>query len=430
MPGCGSFAVCPLMQCRATRAAGKLKRQRISKQGRLPVRSGRRGSRRAPPVLSHDLFRVFADSLKNCAIYTMDPRGRITSWNEGAERLKGYAAGKIIGRNYSCFFTPGDRRAGKPAKLLKLAAQRGRIEEESLRVRKDGSHIWAGAVLIAIKDARGRLLGFARVTRDITDRMQTEEQLRRANAELAAEIRKRHASEREVQRSALSLRELSLRLMRAQDEERRRIGRELHDSVGQYLSMLKMRLELLDLSTQRSPSQMAMEIGRCVRLAEDALKEVRTVSHLLYPPTLEEMGLKSAFPWYLDGFSRRSDIQTTLEMDADFPRLPSEVEVALFRVLQEGLNNVHRHSGSDRAFIRLYVRGRRVTLEIRDVGKGIPAGLLEESSKDWMGAQGMGLRGMRERMRQLGGDLNVTSDRRGTEIRATIPLELSAAASG
>ncbi len=138
--------------------------------------------------------------------------------------------------------------------------------------------------------------------------------------------------------------------MRAQDEERRRIGRELHDSVGQYLSMLKMHLESLDLSPQRSFGQLSAQIGQCVRLADDSLKEVRTVSHLLYPPTLEEMGLKSAFPWYLEGFSRRSDIRTSLEMDADFPRMPSDVEMALFRVLQEALTNVHRHSGSDKGF--------------------------------------------------------------------------------
>jgi len=413
----------------ALRATSNLKRKRsISKRRPTPVRSEhRQSSRAAPQLLPDELFRVFVDSVKNCAIYTVDPRGRITSWNEGAERMKGYAAQEIIGRNYSCFFTPEDQRAGRPARLLKLAAQKGRIEEGSLRVRKDGSKFWAGIVLTAIKDSKGRLLGFVKVTRDVSPRTKRQEGLRRANAELATEVRRRQASEREVERSERSLRELSLRLIRAQDEERRRIGRELHDSVGQYLSMLKMHLESLDLSSRLSPSQMAAEIGLCVALADDSLKEVRTVSHLLYPPTLDEMGLKSAFPWFLDGFSRRSGIETTLELDADFSRLPSEVEVALFRVLQEALNNVHRHSGSNKAFIRLHVHRHRVTLEVRDFGKGIPAGLLEDSSKD---SQGVGLRGMRERMRQLGGDLAVASSKRGTEIRASLPLDLAAAASG
>lgn len=394
----------------------------------MPLRSKSRHSRPAAPrLVSDELFRVFVDSVENCALYTVDPRGRITSWNQGAQRMKGYTAREIVGRNYSCFFTPQDQQAGKPAKFLRLAAQKGRMEEESLRVRKDGSQFWAGTVLTAIKDSTGRLLGFAKVTRDITARMTGQEDLQRANTELAAEVHKRQASEREVESSAASLRELSLRLMQAQDEERRRIGRELHDSVGQYLSMLKMHLESLDLSSQRSPSQMAVEIGRCVRLADDALREVRTVSHLLYPPTLDDMGLKSAFPWFLNGFSRRSDIEASLEMDANFPRLPSDVEVALFRVLQEALNNVHRHSGSNRAFIRLYVDGQHVNLHVRDFGKGIPAGLLDDSSKD---PQGVGLRGMRERMRQLGGDLEVASSKHGTEVRASVPLESAAAASG
>jgi PAS domain S-box-containing protein len=408
-----------------------LKREHISKQRRVPMRSKRSASRRAAPrALSDELFRVFVDSVENCAIYTMDPRGRIASWNQGAERLKGYTAREIIGRNYSCFFTQEDQQAGKPAKFLRLAAQRGRAEEESLRVRKDGSQFWAGTVLTAIKDSTGRLLGFAKVTRDVTARIHADEDLRHANAELAAEIRRRHVSERELERSSVSLRELSHRLLRAQDEERRRIGRELHDSLGQYLSMLKMHLESLDLSPQRSPGQVAAQVARCVRLAEDSLKEVRTVSHLLYPPTLEEMGLKSAFPWYLDGFSRRSDIQTTLEMDNDFPRLSTDLEVALFRVLQEGLNNVHRHSGSSKAFIRLYVRRERVNLEIRDQGKGISPVVLDDWLKDASGSQGVGLRSMHERMRQLGGDLALTSGHHGTEIRATVPLELAVAASG
>lgn len=381
-------------------------------------------------MLSDELFRVFVDGVRNFAIYTMDPRGRITSWNEGAARMKGYSAADVIGRNYSCFFTQEDQRAGKPEKLLKLAAQQGRVEEESRRVRKDGSEYWAGTVLTSIKDAKGRLLGFAKVTRDITARVQAQQELQRANAALAAEIRKREESESEVTRSEQSLRELSLRLMRAQDEERRRIGRELHDSLGQYLSMLKMHLESLDFSPRRNRSQLTAEVARCVRLADDAVKEVRTVSHLLYPPTLEDMGLRSAFPWYLDGFSRRSGIRTTLELDADFPRLSSDIEMALFRVLQECLNNVHRHSGSNQAFIRLYLQDGRVHLQIRDAGRGIPAELLEETSKDFLGSQGVGLRGMRERVRQLGGDLNIESGVRGTAVHASVPAEVRAMAAG
>jgi len=344
------------------------------------------------------------------------------------ERLQGYAASEIVGQHYSCFFTPEDQRAEKPQKTLKNAGQSGSSDDEGWLVRKDGSRFWACSSLTAIRDSN-KLVGFAKVIQDLSERVHARDALHSANAQLAREIRKRHTSERQLAGSQHSLREVSLRLLRAQDEERRRIGRELHDTVGQYLAILKMHLESIDLAPGKSASHMAAQVAQCARLADDALREVRTVSHLMYPPTLEDMGLKSAVPWYLDGFPRRSEIRTTLEIDADFPRLETDVEVALFRVLQESLNNVHRHSGSDRALIRLYVRPGRVTLEIRDAGKGIPAELLEETSKDWLGAQGVGLRGMRERMRQLGGDLQIVSDKCGTQVRAIVPVGSAAAAS-
>jgi signal transduction histidine kinase len=141
----------------------------------------------------------------------------------------------------------------------------------------------------------------------------------------------------------------------------------------------------------------------------------------LYPPMLEEMGLKSAIPWYLDGFSKRSNIVTSFEIDPDFGRLPAEVELALFRILQESLTNVHRHSGSSTATIRLSRQGGTAWLEVEDMGKGIPPMLLEQSGEDWMGSLGVGLRGMNERMRQLGGKLEVYSREGGTVVVASVP---------
>lgn len=379
--------------------------------------------------LPDKIFRLFVDSVEDWAIYTLDAKGCVTSWNQGAERLKGYTASEIIGQNYSKFFTPEDRRKNKPGKSLATATRNGRLEDETWLVRRDGSRFWASTVLTAIKDPKGRLIGFAKVTRDTTNLMRAQQELQRANATLTAEIRKRETSERGLAVSEQSLRELSLRLLRTQDEERRRIGRELHDGVGQYLAMLKMHLESMDLSPKRSQGQLTAQIGQCAQMAEDALREVRTVSHLLHPPTLENAGLKSAIPSYLEGFSRRSGIRSTLEVDANFPRLPQDLELSLFRVLQECLNNVHRHSGSDRAVVRLFADGGKVVLEIKDFGKGISADFLNQSGDTWMGSQGVGMRGMRERMRQLGGDLSIASDKFGTEVRASAPLETDAAAS-
>jgi signal transduction histidine kinase len=186
--------------------------------------------------------------------------------------------------------------------------------------------------------------------------------------------------------------------------------------------MLKMNLDSLESSLgPQQANGVGQELRQCIRLAEDSLKEVRTISYLLYPPMLEEMGLKSAIPWYLDGFSKRSAIATNFEIEAGFGRLAPEVELALFRVLQEGLTNVHRHSGSSTANVRLSMADGAVVLQIRDKGNGIPAKLMEESGQDWLGSLGVGLRGMSERMRQLDGKLEVASTATGTTVTASVP---------
>jgi two-component system NarL family sensor kinase len=235
-------------------------------------------------------------------------------------------------------------------------------------------------------------------------------------------VAERRQAERQLRDSQKSMRELSLHLLRTQDEERRRIGRDLHDSLGQYLAVLKMKLDTLARLIERKGDEAAQDISsQCLALTEDSIRELRTVSYLLYPPMLEEMGLKSAIPWYLDGFSARSGIKTTFEIQADVGRLPRGSELALFRVLQESLTNVHRHSGSKMAYIRLLSKEGMCFLQIRDEGKGIPSQLLEQAGEDWMGALGVGLRGMNERMSQLGGRLEVVSEESGTVLTAIVP---------
>jgi len=237
------------------------------------------------------------------------------------------------------------------------------------------------------------------VTRDFTERMQAKEALAK--------------SER-------SLRDLSLHLLSTQDQERKRIGRELHDSLGQYLAVLKLKIEsVVSLVEARD---LAEDLAECVRLTDESIKEVRTVSYLLYPPMLEEMGLKSAIPWYLSGFSSRSGIKTTLKTQEHFGRLPTEAELAMFRVLQESLTNVHRHSGSETAEVRLMKENGNAVLEVEDKGKGFNSALLEQGSEDWMGALGVGVRGMNERMRQLKGKLEIITKEGGTLVRAIIPV--------
>jgi PAS domain S-box-containing protein len=359
-------------------------------------------------------FRLLVEAVQDYAIFILDPEGVVSTWNVGAERIKGYKAEEIIGRHFSCFYPEEDMRSGKPKQELVDATREGRFEDEGWRLRKDGSRFWANVIFTAIKDDSGKLLGFAKITRDVTERMQTQKALEQ-------EVAERRYAERRFQNSEKSLRQLSLHLLRTQDEERRRIGRDLHDSLGQYLAVLKMKLDSVAAMIGPKQDEMTREFGQCIRLMEDSIREVRTVSYLLYPPMLEEMGLKSAIPWYLDGFSTRSGIKTTFEVQTEFCRLPRESELALFRVLQEGLTNVHRHSGSFTAHVRLSVQDGMGVLEIEDKGKGIRPELLEEFCQEWMGGLGIGVRGMNERMRQLGGRLELASNDKGTTVTAKVP---------
>ena len=366
-------------------------------------------------------FRLLVESVIDYAIFMLDPQGRVVSWNIGAKRMKGYDASEIIGKHFSIFFPEEDIQAGKPQRELEIAAKEGRLENEGWRLRKDGSKFLANVIMTALRDESGELVGFAKVTRDVTERMKAQEALRSSNERLVREISEKRDAERKLAQSEASLRRLSGYLLRSQDEERRRIGRELHDSVGQYVAVLKMNLDSLKSSGEKFDEQTRQRIEECARLAQDAITEVRTISYLLYPPMLEEMGLKSAIPWYLEGFAQRSGIKTSFETPPDFDRLPRDVELAIFRVLQESLTNVHRHSKSPTAHVRVSTNNGEVVLEVRDEGKGIPADILKESTSEWSGALGVGLRGMNERTKQLGGCLQLSSSDRGTTVRATIP---------
>ncbi len=217
------------------------------------------------------------------------------------------------------------------------------------------------------------------------------------------------------QQAEASLRTLSVRLLELQDQERRRFSRELHDSLGQYLVGVKMNLTMLGDSGPPNPL-----IPECVKLVDQAMTETRTISHLLHPPLLDETGLGSAARWYVEGFAKRSGIQTTLDMPGDLGRLHTALELALFRVLQESLTNVHRHSKSTRAEVFLRLSADEVELRIRDYGKGIPPDVLSRFRSN-RAHGGVGLAGMRERINELGGRLVMDSDGHGTQVLATLP---------
>ena len=222
---------------------------------------------------------------------------------------------------------------------------------------------------------------------------------------------------RERVRAENAQRALSARLLTMQDEERRRLARELHDSVGQHLAALKMAVSILET---RLPGDRILQ--DCLRLLDDSISETRTISHLLHPPLLDEAGLTSATRWFVEGFAKRSGIEVNLEIQPDLERLSDSSELVLFRVLQEGLTNVHRHSGAKRADVSLTKSGNRVVLKVKDFGRGMPAGTVDSLHAEGT-AGGVGLAGMNERIREIGGSLEIYSASNGTEIVATVPFQ-------
>jgi signal transduction histidine kinase len=225
-------------------------------------------------------------------------------------------------------------------------------------------------------------------------------------------------------KSARTLAQLSGRLLALQDEERRRIARELHDTTGQNLSALSIGLSMVQASNGLDP-RTREAIKESLALADACVREIRTMSYLLHPPLLDELGLASALRAYSDGYSERTGIQLELDFPPQMPRLPEAIEIALFRIVQEGLTNIHRHSGSQTAILRLKHEPAQVQLELADRGRGLSPGTL-----DWdmtsASRIGVGIAGMRERARQLGGRLTIASSETGTTLRVVLPASAGA----
>jgi len=225
-------------------------------------------------------------------------------------------------------------------------------------------------------------------------------------------------AEAALQERTLALQNLSSRLLRMQDDEHRRIARELHDSLGQYLAALKMNLELFRHAGAEGADAIYSEIEQ---ITDRCISETRTLSHLLHPPLLDELGLAAAAKWYVEGFAKRSGIDVTLALPSNLDQVPDTVELVLFRVLQEALTNIHRHSKSPRAEILLEISDAEISLQVRDHGLGMPSDLLERIQTTG-GQTGVGLSGMRERVSEMGGRLEIRSDSQGTLVSVMIPI--------
>lgn len=251
----------------------------------------------------------------------------------------------------------------------------------------------------------------------VLQRNSIQSSLKAARDELEVRVEQRTA---QLQQEILRRRELSARLLQVQDDERRRIARDLHDSTGQSLVALTMNLDQLRQDAERVDSGLAQAISDNAELVRELSKEVRTVSYLLHPPLLDEMGLAAGISWYAEGFRERSNIDVDLHIAEGLRRLPRDLELTIFRVVQESLTNIHRHSRSPRATITLNEFSGRIILEVQDEGSGISSETL--SKIDSVGLPGVGLRGMQERVRGLGGELHISSGEKGTVIKAIFPV--------
>jgi PAS domain S-box-containing protein len=287
-----------------------------------------------------------------------------------------------------------------------------------------GTPKWWDVTITPIRDAGGKVVKLLSTSRDVTERKRSDEALAKAHDHLEQQVKDRTAELEEQiaerNRAESNLRELTGRLLRLRDDEQRRLARELHDSVGQMLAAISMNIAVVAADKNLSP-QSRKAVSQNAELIGQISSEIRTISHLLHPPLLDEVGLASGVRWYLEQFAQRSNMKVELELAEDFGRLPGELETALFRLVQESLTNVHRHSESPTAKVRVNRSSNEVTLEVSDEGKGIPQEKIWEIEIG--GASGVGLSGMRERVRQLGGKFEIRSHGRGTVVSVRLPLD-------
>jgi PAS domain S-box-containing protein len=319
------------------------------------------------------------------ALFLIDNEGgRMLEINSAAAALYGYSRDEMLRmKNTDLSAQPDETRHATRSGLLRIPLRYHR--------KKDGT-VFPVEITARHFQWLGRAVHLAAI-RDITERKRAED----------------------------ALRDLSHRLLQAQEEERRRIARDLHDSTAQKLAGLIMALGRLEESMAGAADDDRTPIAECLATARDCVQEIRSLSHLLHPPLLDELGLEVALDTYAQGFSKRSGIAVTLDVAADLGRLPGDVELALFRIVQEGLGNVLKHAASPEATVRLARDGDRVLLEIRDRGRGIPPDLLDRI-RDRQPSPGMGIAGMQERLDPLGGQLEIDSSPKGTTLRAVVPI--------
>jgi PAS domain S-box-containing protein len=356
--------------------------------------------------LNQDRLRSYEEIVHKSteAIRISDHNGRIVEQNAAHREMFGIPDAVLKGQTAALIF--GEEQW---ARVWAILTEAGHFRGE-LVATLNGQPRLIDVSIITVKKEDGSVA--CRVTRswDVTEQRKAEESLRKSHAELESQVAQR----------TLALQNLSQRLLRMQDEERRRVARDLHDSTGQTLVALKMSVAALQDKFTRDQSTFTA-LSDVAELADRALQEIRTTSYLLHPPLLDEAGFFSAAKWYLEGFAKRSGMHVTFDPPSRVARMPDGIEMALFRILQESLTNVHRHSGSRQVEIQVSVTEDSVVMQIKDFGGGMPAEVIERFRTSRSNI-GVGLVGMRERVRELGGQLDVQSSAGGTTIVAQLSL--------
>ena len=356
------------------------------------------------------------------AIVSKTLDGIITSWNAGAERLFGYTASEALGQHISLII-PVNRRDEETVIIERIKQGKPIEHFDTVRVRKDKTQLDISLTISPIRDASGKIVGASKIARDITQRKRIERELRESEERYrtladALETQVQFRTQ-ELERRNSELRDLSARLLESQDAERRHIARELHDSAGQTLTALDLQLARIG-EDAKIGLPLAKDVQNAEELVQHLAREIRTTSYLLHPPLLDETGISSALSWYVQGLAERSSLEIDLKIPENFGRLPSEMEVVIFRLVQECLTNIHRHSGSKTALIRVERDRNAVRVKVEDQGKGMSPERLAEIQSH---GTGVGIRGMRERVRHFHGDLVIESNGSGTKVYATLPLK-------
>lgn len=342
---------------------------------------------------SEQRLRLMIDSVQDYAIFMLSPTGDITSWNNGAERIKGYSADEIIGRHFSVFYPPESKTAGVPERMLEAAVKQGRVEAEGWRIRRDGSRFWADVIISPVRDEAGVLQGFTKVTRDLTERKRLEEMEHFGELATASE--------------------------RAREEEKKRIARELHDDLGQQLTALKMGAVALQQELDaghRTPETAAMG-RRQITQIDETMNAIRRIASDLRPTLLDDLGLLPAVEWLAEDFSRRYGIRTSTRLSPGELEFSDTAATAIFRIVQEALTNVARHAHATEVTITVAKINEQCEVRIEDDGNGAVPDAHEKPDS-------FGLRGIRERVRQLNGSVSLSNGGNGGFcVQTVLPIE-------